>query len=405
MAKLIHEWWFKWVVIAITLITTMSIFGAGIWKEYKHQQAIIEAKVAEYRAMREYEDRFQSWMTRVYQNLRLEHFLAAYQNARKMPRPHFEDAPRVEEFVAALHRIFSGLLEANLIKESEEILAIIREFAPNSTTAAEAFTAVESKKKFEMAKRYLKDAEVSISQRNYRGAVADLQKADIELNTVIFPDMTPVLLEKDRRASLFRVARFHVLVDEAGRAVTKAREEFASKRFDTMQKAMSEAARKVGIAAFYDQESPVVREIRDDLHNLAADLAFEIPNSMPLWNKWAKEHVGRSDDFFYLVDYHFDLSQASQHIVRIGFDYLRHRDDREYVVRYRIYFEDGSSFFNGHFLGPVQNKTLDTEMSSIVFEQALPERFFNRKVRRIELNVYNEDNILLSRVMRAFRQS
>jgi hypothetical protein len=405
MAKLIHEWWFKWVVIAVMLLTTAAIFGSGIWKEYKRQQAVIEAKVAEYRAMREYEDRFQSWMTRIYQNLRLDHFLAAYQNARKMPRPHSDDAPRVEEFITALQRIFSGLLEANLIKESEEILEIIRELAPNSTTATEAFTAVESKKKFELARRYLKDAEVSLGLKNYRAAVSDLHKADIELNAVIFTDMTPVLLEKDRRASLFRIARFNVLVDEAGAALSKAQEEFAAKRFDTMQKAMSEASRKVGIAAFYDNESAEVRRIRDGLHDLAADLAVEIPNSMPLWNKWAKEHVGRSNDFFFLVDYHFDLSKVSEQIVRIGFDYLRHRDEREYVVRYRIYFDDGSSYFNGHFLGPVKTKTLDTEMSSIVFEQALPEPFQKLKIRRIELNIYNENNLLLSRVMRAFRES
>jgi hypothetical protein len=126
---------------------------------------------------------------------------------------------------------------------------------------------------------------------------------------------------------------------------------------------------------------------------------------MPLWNKWAKEHVGRSNDFFFLVDYHFDLSKVSEQIVRIGFDYLRHRDEREYVVRYRIYFDDGSSYFNGHFLGPVKTKTLDTEMSSIVFEQALPEPFQKLKIRRIELNIYNENNLLLSRVMRAFRES
>jgi hypothetical protein len=405
MAKLIHEWWFKWVVIAVMLLTTAAIFGSGIWKEYKRQQAVIEAKVAEYRAMREYEDRFQSWMTRIYQNLRLDHFLAAYQNARKMPRPRADDAPRVEEFITALQRIFSGLLEANLIRESEEILEIIRELAPNSTTATDAFTAVESKKRFDLARRYLKDAEVSLELKNYRGAVSDLQKADIELNAVIMADMAPVLLEKDRRASLFRIARFHVLIDEASRALAKAQSEFAAKRFETMQKAMSESSRKVGIAAFYDNESPEVRRIRDGLHDLAADLAVEIPNSMPLWNKWSREHAGRSEDFFYLVDYHFDLSKVSEHVVRIGFDYLRHRDEKEYVVRYRIYFDDGSSYFNGHFLGPVKSKTLDTEMSSIVFEQALPEQFHKQKIRRVELTIYNTDSLLLSRVMRAFRES
>lgn len=393
------------MVIVAALVVTVAFFGSQIWGLYKHQQAIVEAKVAQYRAMRDYEDRFQQWMTRIYQNLRLEHYLAAYGNARKMPLPRPDDRERVDELVAALQRISAGLLEGNLLKEAEEILMMIKEFSPKSDAAHADLIEVESRRKFDSAKFHLKEAEFHIEAKNFRGALVELQKADIELNAVVLRDMSPVMLEKDRRAKLFRIARFQVLLLEADSAVRDARVKFSVQDFDKVQKFMSIAARKVGIAAFYDRESEDVRRIRDDLHNLAADLAYEIPNQMPLWNKWSKEHVGRSEDFFFLSDYHFDVSRASEGIVRIGLDYLRHRDQREYVVRYRIFFDDGSDYFNGHFLGPVNSQALDSDMSSIVYEQLLPERLKNRKVRRIELSVYNEDSILLSRVMRAFRET
>jgi len=358
-----------------------------------------------YRELRDYEDRFQSWMTRIYQNLRLQHYLAAYENARKMPRPRLDDTQRVEEFLAALQRVSAGLLEAHLLREVEEILTIMRDIDPSSEAASAALSEVESRRKLESARTHLKEAEFYIGEKAFRAAAAELQKADIELNSVQLKDMSAVMKEKDRRAALFRVARFEVLVEDANRAVEEAKLQFSLKRFEAVQKAMSQASRKIGIAAFYNRESPEVRRVRDILHNLESDLAYEIPNSMPLWNKWSKEHLGRATDFFFLNDYHFDFSKISESVVRIGLDYLRHRDEKEYVVRYRIFFDDGTDFFNGHFLGPVPSKVLDNEMSSIVYEQKLPDRFRNRKIRRIELNVYNMDQILLSRVIRAFRQT
>lgn len=405
MAGVTEKPWFKWLIIGSTSTVLLIVIGSGFFREYLYQREVERLEEERFQAQKEYEDQFSSWMTRIYQNLKLDHFLAAYQNAKNMPKPKVNDARRIDEYLEALHRIGRGLLSSGMLRESEFVYGMIREFDFNSAAASSALTEIESRRKMAAAKSYLAEGKRLVELKRFRNALAELQKAEIELNSVKVNNIELIKDEFEQLRDLAVVAKFYVRIEDADLRLANARVAFGRSDFKATQDEMSKAAQSVGRAAFYRPTSPEVEERRKALRNLEAELAYAIPNATPVWNLKSREMAGRDPNFFFLDSYDFGVEDPQSHTIKIGFSYLRPRDEKVFIVRYRVTFADGRDFFNGHFLPPPADDFHDTTVLSVVYEQEVPEKYRGRPIQRIELNVFNERDEIISRVTRAFKIS
>jgi tetratricopeptide (TPR) repeat protein len=403
VSDILEKWWFKWAAIGAALMMTLIVVGSGFFLFYSEEAERRRVEWETFSERLEHEEQVRMWMTRIYQNLKLEHFLAAYQNVRNMPKPGPEDFLLKDEFMSLLKRIGQGLLVNGMLKESEEIFELIRDYDHESSLASEALTEIDSRRKLNQARSYLADGKRMLEQGQYRSALAELQKAEIELNSVAFNQFKGIEAELAQLKEMMREARFYTRLEDAQREVDEAKKALQIKDFNRTHESMVKAARFVGQAAFLNPTADQVRSIRNQLLNIEADLGFELPNATPLWNKMPKDLAGREAYFFHLDSYDFDIKPGQENIVRIGLNYLRRRDQRVFIIRYRITMDDNRSFFNGHFLKPDPDQTSDTDMLAVIYEQEIPPRFRNSTVKRIEVRVFDEDNRPLARITRAFR--
>lgn len=403
MASIFEKPSFKWIAIGIGVFTTFIVVGAGVLGTYLREREAEQIAYKKYSVQKEYEDLFRSSMTRIYQNLKLDHFLAAFQNIKNMQQPKFEDKTRVDEYLEVLHRIGQGLLKSGLLKESESIYAMIRELDFNSEAASTALTEIDSRRKLQFARLYLSEGRIRLQEKKYRSALLELQKADIELNSIRSNNFTETKAEIEELQGLMREARFFTRLEDAGIRIEAAQRAFASKDYNKTQDEMSKASQFVGKAAFIHPDYPRIKELRKTLRDLESDLAYAIPNSMPIWNlKW-KELAGRDPNFFFMDAYEFDISELSKSLIRIGMTYRRKKDSQFYVVRYRIYLANGGDFFNGHFLMPREDQAADTDLLQTTYEQEIPEKYRGLAIRRVELSIFNQYDQIVSRVTRAFK--
>ena len=403
VSGVVEKPWFKWVVIGLSSLTFLGVIASGLLQEYFYQREIERIELEKFNAQKDYEDEFQSWMTRIYQNLKLDHFLAAHQNVLSMPKPKKNDGPRVEEYLEALHRVGRGLLTNGLLREAEFIYAVIREYDFESNQANSALTEIESRRKLMSAQTYIRDGRRFVEEGKFRNAMAELQKADIELNTVKTNNFELLKNESEELNSLSATARFYVRIEDADIRIAAARAAFSRSDFDKTQEEMSKAANLIGRAAFLRPTAPEVETRRQALRDLEVDLAYAIPNSMPLWNKNDKRLAGRDTDFFFLESYDLQQDPADPTKMKISLSYLRTVEPKTFIVRYRVFYKGGQNFFNGHFLTPPKDGYSDHTTLGVIYEQEVPERFRGMPVERIEVNVFNEYDEIVSRVMRAFK--
>lgn len=403
MASIFEKPAFKWAAVGTSAFVVLLVIGAGFLGNYLQERETDRITHQRYLEQKDYEDLFRSSMTRIYQNLKLDHFLAAFQNVKSMQRPKANDKTRVDEYLEVLHRIGQGLLKSGLLKESESVYAMIREFDFNSELASEALTEIDSRRKLQFARSYLTEGKARLQEKKYRSALQELQKAEIELNSIRSNNFNEIKEETEDLGNLTREARFYTRIEDAEIRISEAQKAFNIKDFNKTQEEMTKASQFVGKAAFLRPDAPEIKKLRTSLRSLEIDLSYAIPNSMPIWNSKPKEMAGRDPNFFFLDAYDFDISEVSKNIVKVGMAYMRHRDDQFYVVRYRIFLADGRDFFNGHFLMPRSDQAADTDVLKTTYEQEIPERFRGQAIRRVELSIFNQRDEIISRVTRAFK--
>ncbi len=403
MSKVYEKSWFKWLVISSATTFTGLFFLFGFLQQHLHEKEIEKLELKKFEAEKEYEDQFTAWMTRLYQNLKLDHFLAAYQNVRNMPRPKPHDQRRVDEYVQVLNRVGRGLLKAGLMREAEQMFEMVRDYRRESSEASDALTEIDARRKLQFAKTYLAEAQEMLANKDYIGMLGELQKAQIELNS----DAVAALEEaREARATLMELlpsAKFYTRILDAERFYEASKKAFYNRDFKRTQDRMSKAAELVGRAAFLRPLAPEVKRLRSELRNLEADISYAIPNSMPIWNRFARDRAGKDDLFFFLDSADFKVDTKDTHTVKLTFRYLQYAPDAHFAIRYRIHLEDGTSFFNGHFILPKEGIHKADEVFETTYVQEIPERYQGKGVVRVEVKFFDHKDEVVSHIMRAFR--
>ncbi len=382
-------------------VLVVGALGFSIWN-HERKLELERARVEEQE--RRYEDKFRSGLTRIYQNLKLEHFLAAYKNLETMPKPRVRDAQKMRDYIEVLYRIGNGLLQNQLLKESEEVFLQVRELEGQVTGANESLSRIESKRRLDSAKLYIEEGKKLAQASRFREANQEFEKANLELRSVeslrfddvatLWDDLNPRLLE----------ARFYTLMEDVELYIKAAEDFLEGNRYAELNQQLSRASGVLGRAAFLRPSDSLVRKARERLLNLDAEIGFRLPNLKPLWNGYRKEDRAEVLHFFFIESYTMSPDINEKGEVVLGMNFLLDPRSDFYIVRYRIYFRKGQSVFNGHFITP-NPENLPDEVLSVEYRQEIPEALRNQPILRIEMKVYDQEDQIVSRIERAFRVS
>lgn len=403
MGKILEKPWFKWAVIGGASSLMLGVLGIFLLKAYLRERELERQREARIRAEQEYEDKFRTAMTRIYQNLKLEHYLAAYKNLEYLPEPKKNDPSRVEEYLEVLSRIGNGLIQNQMLKESEGVFLILRNWEGQMSRANEALSRIESKRGIEHAKLFLSQGEHLIAQQRYREAYNEFGKAELELRSVevlkfdnvkdLWARLMPQLLE----------SRFYTLIADAEDLIRDAEKALNLKKYRETDQSLTQASVKVGKAAYLRREAPEVQRLRDRISSLDADLGYMLPNDVPIWNSVSKEEMNQAVNFVNLVGYELTSKLNEKGEIPIALQYLMHGQDSFFIVRYRVYFYNNRDIFNGHFLN--NEKLLEADqVRSVVYLQEIPEDLRKVPIKRIEVKIFDVNQNIMARVSRAFRK-
>lgn len=403
MSDIFEKKWFRWAIGGGTSFVVVSVVGGFFLLQYLERKKIETRIEAQKVAEREYEDKFRAAMTRIYQNLKLGHFLAAYKNLEYLPEPKRTDNLKVEEYLEVLTRVGNGLITNQLLKEAESVFVSIRSFQGQVPSINEALGKIESKRKVDSAKFFFAQGEQLLLQKRYREANLEYEKARVEIRSVQilgYDDVSELLAKL--KPQLVE-ARFYSMVQDAENVIKTAEKLLKDRKYRQTDESMSQASILIGKAAYLKPESERIKELRDRISDLDGELGYLLPNEVPIWNAYTKEDVGKKDHFFSLVGYELDSGMNANNQVKIALQYLMNSDDAFFIVRYRIYFFNGLDSFNGHFVLK-DDRIAPLQARSIVYLQEIPEQFRKAQIKRIEVKVFNENDQIVSRVMRAFRR-
>ncbi len=392
------------MIFSFSFSVFLGIFGVFFLKQYLHNQEVERKRQAEIEAENEYEDKFRTGMTRVYQNLKLEHYLAAYKNIEFIPQPRRTDPQRVDEYLEALTRIGRGLIESQLLKEAENIFMIVRSFEGQMPTANEALSRIESKRGIDNAKLFISQGEHLINQKKYRDANVEFHKAQLELRTVEALKFDDVKELKGRLMPQLLEAKFFTYIADAEDTLRTADAQLKARKFRKTDEALTQAAIQGGRAAYLRPEAPEVIRVRERIAEIDAELGYLLPNEVPIWNLYSKEEMSKNSHFFGLVGYELSPKVDDNGSLKIALQYLMHAEEPFFIVRYRIYFYNNKDIFNGHFLMAEPSFSAD-QVRSVVYLQEIPEESRRAQVKRIEVKVFDPDDKIVSRVSRAFRKT
>jgi len=395
--------WFKWVAIGGSIGLMFLVSSAFLAHHALQERAIQRAKQAYQEQVREYDDKFRSTMVNVYQNLQLKHYFAAYQVIRTLHPPTKGMPDRRREYYEALVRIAQGLLDDDFMDEAEAVFQELHSMKAYEKVSKHSLDEIASKKRFDSAMKFLSQGKKSIDQKQYRDAANDLRKSKLEFESAKLYGVSSFDKEMKGLDHYDRIAKHYVHVQEARWNIEDAKKLLAHNHFEDVRKSMSKAVQHLIRAIYYNGTSPEVEELKKQLFNIQAELAYRVPNMVPIWNKVTPAQTKYYPEFFYLEKYDFDLSEIKQNKVRIAMTYKMRVDEGDYyVVRYKIFYFNGLLFFNGHFLMP--KKGLAPEDSrKTVYIQDVPENFKGMAVKRIDLKIYDKTNQLLARINRVFR--
>lgn len=404
MSSIFERRSFKIILIAVSsalvLGISAGIVGLGWYKKLEHARAIQAKKDAEW----EYREKFRLGLSRVRQNLKLDHFLAAYKNLERLSAPPADDQVAKDEYAEVLNRIGRGLLQNQLLKESEDVFQTLREFEGNFETANSAISEIESKRRIESSHFHFAQGQRLYDEKKYHDAFGEYQKADVDLNSVENLKFDDIREEKEKLLSAMREVKFFLYKDTAEKHIRESEKLLKLKDFANVQGEIGKAAAAIGHAAFLRPTSEFLKPLRDKLDALDAELGYQFPNSIPIYNRFTEESVGKVPRVFRITGYEFDPNPDSQNTIRIGLKFVRDNNEPYFIVRYRIYFSNNHDFFNGHFIMPDANTQSAALEGHTVYRQEIPERFKGIPIQRIEVRVFSSDDIIVSSIIRAFRR-
>jgi len=414
MTSITEKSWFKWAIMGGSFFAIFSVIGIFSVTKYLDFRKIEAARIQKKKAQDDYEERTRAGMLRIRQNLKLDHYLAAYKNFQLTPPPPRKEAFATEDYLEVLHRIGNGLLKNQLYKEAEEVFTAIRDYDDQFEKANESIGRIESKRRLESAHQYFAQVEKLMEEKRYQDALGDLQKTEQELGSLQNLQYDDIKDEWIKLRKLIGMVKFRVYADDADRLIKEAARRLKVRDFKAVDSAMSKASNLTGRAAFFNPSSEEITSLRQRLFDLNAELGVLLPNLLPVTNGFTKDMVGKLPFYFYLEGANFDLTAAkTEHTVTIGLEYFMRAPETYYIVRYRIYYYDNGDSYNGHYLtddlgkskDPSKNASKnDGDMRSVEFKQEIPERFWNTPIRRIEIKIFNDQDQLISFLTRAFRR-
>lgn len=403
MKNLMEKSYFKWIIVGTSSFVFVLIVGFFGLKTYLHQKSVDRKKSEALENERRYEDKFRTAMTRIYQNLKLDHFLAAYKNLESVPPLRRDDASKIQEYLEALYRIGNGLLQSQLLKESESVFLTIREHEGQLTDANLALTKIEAKRRLDNSKTFTAQGDSLLAQKRYREANHEFEKAHLELKSIENLYITEIQAAWDNLKPKIAETKFHTLLDDAMHQVAESDKALKDKNYKELNQTLARAATTINRAAFLRPNAPEIKILRDRLIEIDAEMGYQIPNSFPLWNHFRLEDQSKATKFFYIRDYELNPTLSDDGFLRLKISYLLDPKEKFYIVRYRIHFSNGYDIFNGHFITPDPTKSAQ-ELSSTVYLQEIPTAALKFDIQRIELKIYNDLDQIVSRIERAFRK-
>ncbi|PIR23717.1 MAG: hypothetical protein COV44_01445 [Deltaproteobacteria bacterium CG11_big_fil_rev_8_21_14_0_20_45_16] len=403
-SKVFEKAWFKWASVGISLSFTLIVGLVFYGKEWMYQAETQQRQLKKEKTLADYEEKFRNTMVRIYQNLQLKHHLAAYNLYKELPPPPEILPNQYREYYETMERVARGLIDDEFFDESEELFEKLLHTDGYEDVARASIDKVGSHRRLESALRLLESARHLIETARYRDGANEIKKAKLEFESVRLFKLQNVDREMEELERLNRISKHFVHLDEAKWRLEDAEKLMKAKRYTEVQATMTAAADHVGRAAFFNPNSTDVAEIRQRLFDLDADLAYIVPNLIPMWNLERESELDSQNDYFFMTGYEFNLKDIQANKIDIALKFkMRARSTPYYVVRYKIYYFNGLSFFNGHFVTP-KTQEKPTKEREIVFDQEIPEDYRGLPVKRIDLKVYDSANRIVSRVNRAFRR-
>ncbi|MBN8554179.1 MAG: hypothetical protein J0L93_01945 [Deltaproteobacteria bacterium] len=395
---------FKWGIVGGSFILIFAIISGFFFNRHLDRVRIEQQIAQKQKEEWNYQEKFRSAMYRIRQNLKLEHFLAAYKNLDTLPVPKESDQLMMDEYIEVLNRIGKGLLANHLLKESEEVFRTVRNYDGQIDQASESLSRIESKRNLDSARLHYSQGAKLFEQKRYRDAAAELQKADVELNSVQSLNFDDIKEDKEKVAAIYREARFFINLDDAELPLREAEQFLKLKDFKKTQTSLSKANQAVSRAAFIHPDAAEVKKLRQRILDIDAEMGYLLPNATPIFNAFVKEMVGKTPHYFYLMDYEFTPTMDKDRFITLGIKFQRDQTDPYFVIRYRIYFQNGRDVFNGHFIMPSTSKIAEDGIESITYKQEIPEFFWNVGVRQMEIKIFDSHDVMVSQVSRAFRR-
>jgi len=402
--KVFEKAWFKWASVGISLGFTLVIALVFYGKEWMHQAETQQLRLKRDKAFLDYEEKFRNTMVRIYQNLQLKHHLAAYKLYQELQPPPESLPNQYREYYETMERVASGLIDDEFFDESEKLFEKLLHTDGYEDEAQESIDKVGSHRRLESALRLLGSSRHLIETTHYRDAANEIKKAKLEFESVRLFKLQNVDKEMAELEKMNRISKHYVHLEEAKWRIEDAEKMKQAKRYTDVQADMSAAAEHIGRAAFFNPNSPEVVELRQRLFEMDADLAYIVPNLIPMWNLNRESDLESQNNYFFMTGYEFDLKDIQSNKIDIALKFkMRAQSTPYYVVRYKIYYFNGLSFFNGHFVLPKRSVKSGDERE-IIYDQEIPEDFRGMPVKRIDLKVYDSANRIVSRVNRAFRR-
>ena len=389
------------IAIGLLPLALFIVFGSNFFIErhYKLEKAR-ELQEEQEALLWEYEDRFRSTMVRVYQNLRLGHMLAAYRNIENFQEPPISQILLYEEYFETVERIASGLLESRFLDESEKLWQRLESIGEYQSKAEAALVRVSAFRMYQSALRYIQNGRQLLEDEFFFESVNELKKAKLELDILKQYDFLDLKEDEARWKELFRSANYYYNHEKAKEHIDLALTALKQKDFMETQKTMYIASGHVGKMAFYSFEHKNDKEVsnlRDQLYRLRDELAYQLPNSIPIFNFFEKDNLDQFSSHFFLksVDIKFDSNSPRE--IELDFDLSVQVERSEfYVVRYKAYFFNGQVYFN--------SKLLRSGMTDLKINEVLPDHLKGSKIKRVDISVYDSRHVLVSRLMQAFKK-
>jgi hypothetical protein len=392
----------QWIVAGSLLFVSLAVVGGALFLQQRDQRRHEEELVGQKKAAFDYETRTRGSLVRVYQNLKLDHFLAAYKNIETLEVPSTQFVDVYREYHEVLQRIARGLMDNDFLNEAESLLNKLRNAIEFEDRAREMLIEIASRRRWKSAQTFLAGAKKFLDEKKYRDSVSEFAKAKSEYESVRLFKIHNVDAEMSVLASYIREARFHISFGDAHASMIEAQKSIDGSFFTEAAERIRKAGDAVARATFYGGARNEVLDLRRKLVAMETELAYKVPNALPIQNRVQPAQFEALENFFYLESAQFDVKNFPAPVeMALKYRY-RKMGDAYYVIRYRVHLADGRFFFDGKLVA--QNEPSDQEI--MVEEKILievPEAFRSQRIKKIELEVHDSRERRFSLVKRAFR--